>query len=128
MQSRQLSALPLILGAFFDPILMPTTLADLDREKDFLELEQLVGQLAGPHCLGIEFLDDNRKHGCRALEFRVTVSVYNGRIEFSEDGKHPDTSTIRETVWVPVRDTDTIQNIAERVTKEVQGIDCNIHA
>ncbi|QHV96330.1 hypothetical protein [Spirosoma endbachense] len=117
-----------LLATFAAPTSTPVTLADLDRQQDFSELEQLVAKLAGPHCLSIEFHDDNRKHGCRSLEWIVVTSCYNGYADRDEDGNYADTGNVREVIWVPVRDTDTIENIAERVVAEVRGIDSNVFA
>ncbi|GAB3881449.1 hypothetical protein [Spirosoma agri] len=107
------------------PETAPLTLADLDAEQDFSELEHLVSKLAGPHCSSIEFHDDNRKHGCRSLEWIVCTPVYNGYSDRNEDGVYADTSPLREIIWVPVEAHHTIQNIAERVAYEVQCIDDN---
>jgi hypothetical protein len=104
----------------------PLTLADLDAEEDFSDLDHLVEKLAGPYCTSIEFHDDNRKHGCRSLEYIVHVSAHNGRIDRDENGLCADSDDIREIIWVPVHDEMTLDQIAESVVKEVKAIDGNI--
>ncbi|WP_420150351.1 hypothetical protein [Spirosoma sp.] len=104
------------------------TLAQLDEEQNFDPLDALIGKLAGPHCKSIVFFDDNRKRGCRALEYEVRTAVYNGRVDRDEDGAYADTSEVREIISVPVHDEMTIQQIADKVVAEVRGIDCNCFA
>ncbi|WP_080057151.1 hypothetical protein [Spirosoma aerolatum] len=104
----------------------PLTLADIDADQDFSELEYLVETLAGPYCKSIEFHDDNRKHGCRCLEFNVRTAVYNGAIDRDEDGKYPDTGDVKQRIWVPVHDEMTIEQIAYSVMNEVRSIENNV--
>ncbi|UFH52520.1 hypothetical protein [Spirosoma sp. KNUC1025] len=104
------------------------TLAMLDEEQNFDPLDARISKLAGPHCQSIAFYDDNRKHGCRALEYEVRTAVYNGYVDRDESGRYPDTGDVREIIWVPVHDEMTIEQIAQAVVREVQGIDCNVFA
>ncbi|GAB3783212.1 hypothetical protein GCM10028818_40690 [Spirosoma horti] len=62
------------------------TLFEMDLEQDFSPLDEAI-EVARPYgCRTIEFIDDNKERGYRALEYKV--EVVSGH-DYDEDGWSP---------------------------------------
>lgn len=58
----------------------------LDLDQDFSPLDEAIEEAKPYGCKAIEFVDDNRKRGYRALEYRAQIIT---RHEHDEDGWSP---------------------------------------
>lgn len=103
----------------------PLTLADIDTSDTTEELDHLIGKYGGGHCTSFEFNDDNRKHGCRCLEYNIVTQVYTGGYDRDEDGITAETEKYKCTIWVPVHEEMSLEQIARNVAKEIRDIDGN---
>jgi len=93
------------------------TLAQLDAEQDFYDLEQAIESARPGGCRTIEFFDDNTNRGYRALEYKVEVVVAH---DHDEDGWAPRYEWTK--VSVKVRDTTTVYSIVALLMGEINHL------
>lgn len=93
------------------------TLAQLDEERDFTQLDEAIEAARPGGCKVIEFIDDNFKRGYRALEFKVQVIAGH---DHDEDGWSP------KYEWYPVSvkvtDTMTVDSIVFLLVGEINHL------
>ncbi|AKD55059.1 hypothetical protein [Spirosoma radiotolerans] len=93
------------------------TLFEMDLERDFSPLDEAL-EAARPYgCKSIEFIDDNRKRGYRALEYKVQVVAGH---EHDEDGWSPKYEP--HTISVGVRSRMSIDSIVFLLLGEINHL------
>ncbi|GAB4042499.1 hypothetical protein [Spirosoma litoris] len=92
------------------------TIAHLDETFDYEPLDSLIEKALPGGCFGIEFIDDNRKRGYRALEYKVEVIAGH---TYDEDGISPKTEYY--PVSIEVSESMSLSTVVFLLIGEIQA-------